>query len=96
MPSRWRAYALNMKSERTRHLRAVQPVIDFRLRLILGVAVPRLDLAFELFSIAIDLGELIIGELPPLRLDLARELLPVSFDRIPIHRGPPQGVIAGL
>jgi hypothetical protein len=30
-----------------------------------------LDLAFELFSIAIDLREFIVSELAPLRLDLA-------------------------
>src|SRR5204862_4470781 len=56
-------------------LRAIAPVVNLLLRLVLGVAVLRLELSFQLFPIAIDLGELIVGELAPLLFHLARERL---------------------
>jgi hypothetical protein len=44
-----------------------------------------LNLAFKLFALAGNFVEIIIGKMTPLLLDLAFELLPVSFDAIPIH-----------
>jgi hypothetical protein len=46
-----------------------------------------LDLSLELFTLAIDSGEIIVGEFAPLFFDLPSRLLPISFDPIPIH-GP--------
>jgi hypothetical protein len=41
--------------------------------------------AFELLLSPIDGVEVIVGESAPLLLDAAFELLPVSFDSIPVH-----------
>jgi len=38
-----------------------------------------------LLAAPIGLGEIIIGQLTPLLLDLAFGCLPVSFDAVPIH-----------
>src|SRR5689334_12477679 len=65
------------------------PVVDFLLRLILGVTVALLQAAFELILLAVDDIEVVVGELAPLLLHLALDLLPVSFNAIPIHRFPP-------
>ena len=51
-----------------------KPVVDFLARLILGYAVALLDLAFELFTAAIDGSQVIGGELAPLRLDLTLQV----------------------
>src|SRR5262249_45112099 len=59
------------------------------LRLILGVAVALLQTAGELLAPALDDFEIVLGELAPLLLGFAFELLPVSFDSIPIHLMPP-------
>jgi hypothetical protein len=48
-------------------------------------AVPLLNSAYEPVASAGDLIDLIVGELSPLLPDLAFELLPVSFDSIPVH-----------
>src|SRR5262249_50874445 len=61
------------------------PVVDVFLGLVFGVAVPLLDLAFELITASGDHIKVIIRELAPLLLDLAFDLLPISFDTIPIH-----------
>jgi hypothetical protein len=39
----------------------------------------------QLLAAPIGLGEIIIGQLTPLLLDLAFGCLPVSFDAVPIH-----------
>ena len=44
-------------------LRASAPSVYFLLCLVLGIAILRLQFALELLPIAIDLGELIVGEL---------------------------------
>src|SRR4051794_32689927 len=48
-----------------------------------------LDPAFELIAAAIDHVEIIVGQLSPLLLDLAFDLLPVPFDSVPVHLGSP-------
>src|SRR5262245_11228195 len=67
----------------------VHPVVDVLLDPVLGITVARLNLAFELIVVAIDLGDIIIGKLAPLLLHLTAELLPAAFDAIPIHVKPP-------
>ena len=44
-----------------------------------------LQCAFELISFAVDRGEIIVGQLAPLFLDLAFDLLPIAFHPIPVH-----------
>jgi hypothetical protein len=61
------------------------PVVNVLLDLILGEAITLLDLTFELIPATVDGGEVIVGELAPLLLDLACDLLPVSFNTIPVH-----------
>src|SRR5262245_44960488 len=55
------------------------------LGLVLREAILLLHLADELVALAVNDVELIVGQLAPLLLDLALELLPVAFDAIPIH-----------
>src|SRR5438477_10202029 len=66
---------------------AAKPVVDVLLHLVLGIAVASLELALELLTAAVDLGEVVVGQLAPFLLDLAGELLPVAFDAIPVHAG---------
>src|SRR5262245_26114053 len=68
-----------------RYLLAAHPVIHILAHLILGIAVAPLDLALELFAIAVDLVEVVVGVLTPLLLHLTAELLPAAFDTIPVH-----------
>src|SRR5262249_38366319 len=63
----------------------VQPGIDLFLGLLLAVAVALLQSAGELLALAFNDVEIVIGELAPLLLNLAFELVPVSFHTIPIH-----------
>src|ERR1700730_10728712 len=67
------------------HLHAVHPRVDLTLRLILGDAVAFLDAADELVLLAADDSQVVLGQLAPLLLHLAGELLPIAFDAIPIH-----------
>jgi hypothetical protein len=50
------------------------------------ISVALLDFALELVASTIDHVEIIVCEFTPLLLNLALQLLPVSFDPIPIHR----------
>ena len=59
------------------------PIGELLLRFILGDAVRFLDLAGEVIPLARNHVELVIGELAPLLLDIALELLPVAFDAVP-------------
>src|SRR5260370_13652016 len=67
------------------HLHAVHPRFDLTLRLVLGNAVAFLDAADELVLLAADDGQIVFGQLAPLLLHLAGQLLPIAFDAIPIH-----------
>ena len=62
-----------------------KPVVNVLPHLILGVAVAGLDSSFELFAVAVDLGDVVVSELAPLLLHLAGQLLPVPFNAIPIR-----------
>ena len=61
------------------------PIIDLLLHHVLGMTVALLDLAFELLALAVNRGKVVVSELAPLFLDLSDELLPVTFDTIPIN-----------
>src|ERR1700730_5948465 len=63
-----------------------EPVVHILVDLILGEAVALLQLAFELLTAALDHVEIVVGEFAPLFLGLALELLPVTFNPVPIHR----------
>jgi Cytochrome c len=65
----------------------VQPIVDVSAYEILGQAVALLKSALQLVAAAIDLSEIIVGQLTPLLLDLAFGCYPVPFDTVPIHFG---------
>src|ERR1700760_4096019 len=67
-------------------LQRTEPVVHVFVNLVLGEAVALLQFAFELFAAAFDHVEIVIGEFAPLLLGLALDLLPVTFDLVPIHR----------
>src|SRR5262245_57944603 len=78
------------RSTNSRHV--LQPLDEFvqlALGLVLGVAVALLELAGQLVAPAGDGGQVVVGKLAPLLLDLARELLPVPRHPIPVHHVPP-------
>jgi hypothetical protein len=55
------------------------PIVDVPAHLILGKAIALLDLAFQLLAAAVDCVQVVAGELAPLFLDLALDLLPICF-----------------
>src|ERR1043165_1581444 len=67
-------------------LQSPEPVVHVLADLVLGEAVALLQLAFELVAAALDDVEIVIGELAPLLLRRALELLPVTFNPVPVHR----------
>src|SRR3981081_632336 len=66
-------------------LQRPEPVVHIPVDLVLGKAVALLQLAFELLAPALDHVEIVVGELAPFFLGGALELLPVTFDPVPIH-----------
>jgi len=64
---------------------AIIPVIDIRPHTVLLDTVAFLNLSFELIPLARDLIKIVVCELTPLLFDLALNLLPVTFDAIPVH-----------
>jgi hypothetical protein len=68
-------------------LHAAEPVVDILLHLVLRVTVARLDLALELLAVAVDLREVIVGELAPLCFHLAGDLLPIACDAVQFMDG---------
>src|SRR5215467_2228712 len=62
-----------------------EPVVHVLAGLVLGQTIALLKLALELIAAAVDDVEVIVGELAPLLLDPAFDLLPVSFHAIPVH-----------
>src|SRR5262245_33174307 len=59
--------------------------INFLLCALLGVAVPLLHKADQFFGIAIDLIELVVSELAPLRFHTALQLMPFALENLGIH-----------
>jgi hypothetical protein len=66
-----------------------RPFVDFAADLFLGLTVMLLKLTFEHLAVAVDFAQFIVSEFAPLLLNLAGQLLPVSFDLMPIHDLPP-------
>src|SRR5690606_22946310 len=66
-------------------LEVVGPGVHLALGLVPGDAVALLHTAGELVALAGGDVEVVVGELAPLLLRLALELLPVAFDAIPVH-----------
>jgi len=73
---------------------AAIPIIYVLADLILGIAVTLLNLAFELVSATADDVEIVVREFAPLLFDLPLNLLPISFNLVPVHHSSPQLVIA--
>lgn len=67
---------------------AGKPVVDLALGFVFGLAVAFLQLARELFPVAANDVQVVIGELAPVLLDLALELFLIAFDLIPVHGDP--------
>src|SRR5262245_26363710 len=55
-------------------------------RLFLAEAVALLDLAEQEVALALDGGQVVVGKLAPLFLDLALDLLPLALDHVGFHR----------
>jgi len=64
---------------------ALRPLVNVTIGFVSGVAIALLKLAAELLSLAGDGRQVIIGELPPFLFDFPFQLLPISFNAIPIH-----------
>src|SRR6185437_10105358 len=59
--------------------------VDLPLGFVLGDAVRLLDLPRQLIALAGDEVDVVVGQLPPLLLHLAGELLPVALNAVPVH-----------
>jgi hypothetical protein len=64
---------------------ATVPIVHFLLRPVFCITVPFLKFSLQLVPLASDDIEVIIGQFSPLLLHLAFDLLPVSFDTIPVR-----------
>lgn len=62
-----------------------RPLVDFPFGLILGVPIFFLHEPDEFLPAALDLVPLVVGDIAPLGLSLALELVPAAFDLIPVH-----------
>src|SRR5262245_36665424 len=76
-------------SPRLRLIERFGKLVEFPLGLVFGVAVLLLELPGELVPPAGDDDEVVVCQLTPLLLDLARDLLPVALQLVPIHETPP-------
>jgi ABC-type uncharacterized transport system permease subunit len=63
----------------------VEPAVNFFPHFFFALAVFCLKRAFKLLAVAVNLRNLIVGQLAPLFLELAGKLLPFAFDLILIH-----------
>src|SRR5205085_12015544 len=68
---------------------ALDELVRLLLGLLLRVAVALLEQADELVFLAGNPVPVVVGELGPLRLELALEFLPSAFEHVPIHRTCP-------
>jgi hypothetical protein len=64
---------------------AIHPFVDFAFRILFRVAVFFLYQTDKLFATTLGLMPFIVGDVAPLGLCLALELLPVALDLIPVH-----------
>src|SRR5690242_6097370 len=72
--ARRRAPRCLLADRESRLVQGLEPVVNVLTHAVLGETVALLDLAFELVTLAVDLGQIVVGELAPLLLDLARGL----------------------
>src|SRR6478609_5763516 len=70
---------------------AALPIGDLLLGLVAADAVALLDATQQLVALAGDDVEIVVGQLAPLLLDLALELLPVALDGVLVHDVSPAG-----
>src|SRR4029453_412491 len=71
------------RSSRPRLL--VEEVVDLALRLVLRAAIALLDLPGEDLRVAVNLVEVVVGELAPLLADPTLELLPLTLESFTVH-----------
>src|SRR6516162_10743450 len=64
---------------------ALQPSIDVLAHHIFGETVALLEYTFKLFTLSVDLSQIVLSELTPPLFDLTLSLLPISFDEVPVH-----------
>src|SRR5690349_15104559 len=64
---------------------ALREIVNLRVGCVLADAIRFLDLARQLIALAGDRVDVVVGELAPLLFYLAFKLLPVSFNRVPVH-----------
>src|SRR5262249_9421182 len=63
--------------------------VDLPLSLVLGNTVSLLKSADQLVALSFDLIDIIVSQLAPFLTNLTLELLPVTFNPIPIHYSTP-------
>src|SRR5437868_465046 len=61
------------------------PGLHFFLGTLLGIAVAFLDAPGQLVTLAVDLGQIVVGQVAPFLLDLALGLIPLAFHLVPVH-----------
>src|SRR5690242_8365502 len=71
------------------HLFGIQPAVDVLPHFIFRETVTFLDEALQLIPTTRDLVQIVVSEVAPLFFDLTLELLPVSFNTIPVHNKTP-------
>src|SRR6188768_1156250 len=64
------------------------PLVYLLLDVLLEAAVAFLQFADELLPLAGDVLEVVVGQFPPLRFELSGQLIPTTFNLIPIHGVP--------
>ena len=83
---RRRAPEVPLRSRRALGLNLLDPLVDLLLEVRLRLPVALLEAGHDLFTAALRLFEIVVGELAPLVSELALDLVPSSFDLIPVHR----------
>src|SRR5690606_32792421 len=69
-----------------------EELVDVPVGLVPGVAVALLDTSDQLVVVPFGYLQVVVGEFPPLFLDVAFELVPVAFEHVAVHGVPPSVV----
>jgi len=64
---------------------ALFEILDLLFSLVLADTIGFLDFSGQLIALPSNTIDVVVGELTPLHFELALELLPVSFNNVPIH-----------
>jgi hypothetical protein len=75
-------------------IEAAFPLLQLPFRFIFPDSIALLYLPGQLFTLAVDAVQIIVGQLSPLLLGLSLHLLPVALDTIPIHLSLHKGYTA--